>query len=274
MGRHVILGKGKLGIGLMEALQRQGHEAILFSRSIGWIYPSEGAIRHIDDQQADVVWCAIGAGSVEKCLTDYDQALSLHVGLPVALLTKLKPKTHVILFSTDYVADEEFPNHPGRNTLMPRSLYAMSKLTMEQHFHMIARKSSTCIRIGNLYSSRIMPGDCFPGKVLEHNKGRTQINLPSNMVTPTPVEWLADYLVRKLPYLINFGPKILHAAPSGTVSLCDWATHFVPHGTTIYNVGPDERRPMVSELGCTIEPTPHWVELWNVYGTGFTGTPR
>lgn len=269
MAVHVVIGKGKLGVALTETLMRKNQEVRMFSQSTGYFYPNPTGIKPILDASPDYVWCCVGAGSVEECRNNYERALLLHVALPAKLLRNCAPKTKVILFSTDYVADENESWNPKSYSVRFKSEYALSKFTMENQFYWENRKNSACIRIGNLYSVRYFPEKCFPMKAIINAQGKNVLYFPENEVTPTPVEWLAEYLVENLNELTAFGPVVHHVAPDHSVSILNWAKHFIPEKIQILSSGLDPYRPARCALGCSLGKVPTWQDLWAYHGQEF-----
>lgn len=270
MALHVVIGKGKLGVALTESLTRKGEEVRMFSQSTGFSYPNPVGIKPVLELNPDYVWCCVGAGSVNECAQNYNRAMLLHVCLPTDLLRLCVPKTKVVLFSTDYVADEMEPWNPKAFNPNLKSLYALSKFTMEQHFNWMARKNATCVRVGNLYSSRYFPEKSFPMKAIQNSAGKVAVHFPENEVTPTPVEWLAQYLCDHLKELFAFGPMIHHVAPDHSISVLNWARSFIPQKIELLSSGIDPNRPHYSALGCSLGKVPTWSDLWVQYGRDFT----
>lgn len=274
MSRHVVIGKGKLGVSLCDELLRRNEQVSLLSRSTGFFWPNPAGVDPVINHEPDYVWCAVGAGSVSECEEDYESALSLHVSLPTELLRKCHKDTKIILFSTDYVANEGHPSDPNKSSQSPRSMYAISKLTMEHHFLGIGRENSACIRIGNLYSWEYFPELSFPGKLINNHPKPCYVSLPTNRVTPTPCHWLAGYLVENLKKIFSFKTRIHHVAPSGFTYVHDWGKEILGSKWDVKGGDVDQSRPVVSELGCSLGETPHWKELWETYGAGFTEFTR
>lgn len=268
MPTHVIIGNGKLGKQLKADLERFGEKVHMLTRSNGFFWPNPAGVNPVINLNPDVVWCCVGAGSVPDCEKNYQNALSLHVGLPVELMKCLPVDCGLILCSTDYVASETENSIPNEICSVPRSLYAMSKFTMEQHFSAMSRKNTVCVRFGNLYTVK-SPEQSFPGKVILGCKQTRIASVHENLVTPTPVEWLSSYMIKHILEMFAFTPKKIHIAPLGSVSLLDWAKTFLPEDIKIIGKGIDVKRPPHSEIGCSLGPAPNWKDLWSFYGVNF-----
>lgn len=268
MPRHLIIGNGKLGKQLHLDLARAGEEVYILTRSNGFFWPNPAGILPVLGIKPDVVWCTVGAGSVDQCEKDYTNALNLHVGLPVALMRGLPHDCGLVLCSTDYVASEPLNQIPNEIVNCPRSLYAMSKFTMEQHFGLISRKNTVCVRFGNLYTIKA-PEQSFPGKVIMAAKKTKIASVFENEVTPTPVEWLSMVMIKNIISMFAFTPKKVHIAPAGCVRLDEWAKLFLPESVRVIGKGFDMSRPLKSEIGCSVFPVANWKDLWAYYGANF-----
>jgi dTDP-4-dehydrorhamnose reductase len=268
MPTHIIIGNGKLGQSLARQLKSVGESVHILSQSNGYFWPNPVGIKPILDKSPDVVWCTVGAGSVVECAQNYNKALDIHVGLPVALMTQLPDTCGLVLCSTNYVASPDDNTNPNAIEMKPPSLYAMSKWTMEQHFCLLSRRNTVCVRFGDLYSIT-HPHQSFPGKAIMESKRSKIASISENLCTPTPVEWLAKYMIEHLIEMMTFTPKRVHIAPQGSVSFLEWSKLFLTTKTTIIGRGIDPMRPANSMIGCSLGSTPNWRDLWNVYGSQF-----
>lgn len=269
MARHTIIGKGKLGTVLAQKLRAQGHSVTVMSKSTGFDWPLGVGMLMVLESQPDFVWCAVSSGSVQECDSNYTAALNLNVGLPIALCKSMPKGCRLIFFSTDYVANEISPSDRGLFQPSPKSFYAMSKFTMEQHLYWYMRQNSVCIRIGNLYSAAVMPEKSLPGKLVSRFPTPCKIGLPENYITPTPVEWLVDHLIQHHVELTSFQFTTHHIAPEGNIRICQLGQILFPKPWEIVPNGIDPRRPEESRLGCSIGKAPHWFDLWKEYGQSF-----
>lgn len=272
--KHLILGAGNLGHDLLDTLRRGHQEAWLFAPDLDgstgmfqgfFSYPNSIDCLPTDEDDDSVIWCCVGAGSVDGAKEDFNRYIDLHVGLPSLLIQNAPPKTHLIFFSTDYVASEMLSSDPDRATIAPKSLYAYSKLWMEQLIIASARPRTVAIRVGTLYGNH-RPERTFPGKLKATAHDLTPLEIPINRVTPTPTWWLAEILAERWQDLFAQDRlPIHHLAPTGNVSTMSWARMFMPDKFKIKPAGTDPERPGVSYLGCTIPGycAPTWDYFWN-----------
>lgn len=258
MARHVVLGRGNLGTDLDLALRKAGHE--VFTPSVGsYRYPGQLPVGHLMD--ADFVWCAIGAGSVEAAKEDFRPFLDLHVRLPMELAQHLPEKARLILFSTDYCSEPGF---------MDRSLYSLSKRMMEHSMILSKRENVRVYRIGSLYGSH-RPDRTLPGKLARRLEiDHRVIELPVNRCRPTSTQWLAEKLVAHQEE--HMGHLITTAAPMGVTTVLDWAKEMFPdRANQFQSRGIDESRPVILESGSLFgRVTPDgedWRSVWRRYKT-------
>lgn len=240
MARHLVIGGGGLGLALHEAL---GDEAALLTRSTGFDV-------HLSNvPHADVIWYTVGYGSIKEAKDDEKEARKVFVETPLNLLNKSDAK--LICFSSDYAANEDDPSNPRQSAFPPRSVYASLRIEAEEKL----KDRASVIRIGSLYGSCTKPS--FVTRALERRPNR----LPSNLVTPTPVDWLARSLIEAQKSGALAG-GVFHAAPEGNVSVKDWGMLL---GLDLEDdMWFDEERPRVSSLGNTIGVSKrHWKELWD-----------
>ena len=250
--RHAILGNGNLGNSLAIKLLKNEHTVKVFSTSNGLKYPN--SLVPLYDFIPDHVWVTIGAGSVEQAIANYLPFIDLHIRLPIELAQTLNSHITLHTFSTDYVIDNPV-----------KSLYALSKLTMEQTLTLINRPKTYIYRVGSLYGT-YKPHKSFPYKLKKAWIEKAgDIKLPLNKVTPTPTDWLADILIENLEkHEATNNPlhRIYNVAPLGCCSIKEW-------GELILNkkVEPkdfDTSRPENSNIGCNlpIHTDLSWLDLW------------
>lgn len=256
--KHVVLGLGNLGFDLMRTIHQAGDDGECLSRNsrfpLRFNYPEDG-IDVIAEHRPDVVWCTVGAGSVAQAKENFWPFIQSHVELPLKLISHLPKSTRIVLFSTDYVADEKNPKEHAC-TGKPRSLYAFSKLWMEQMVVALDPVNVRIVRVGSLYGS-FKPQACFPGKVLANRPTA----LPTNFVTPTGTFWLSEFLLNNLDALFLRKYIVQHVAPKGNIRMCDWGREIL--GSEIEEKDLDIERPAISELGCSINvDVPHWRSVW------------
>ena len=246
--KHVVIGNGNLGSAIATELLERGQEVKIFSTSNGWRYPA--SLQPIYDQIPNHVWLTVGAGSVEQAKTNYLPFIDLHIKLPVELAQNLNSRSSLHIFSTDYVID-----HRGK------SLYALSKKTMEEAIILINRQNTYIYRIGSLYGTH-KPSKCFPYK-LKKNSLKNEPTLPKNLITPTPTDWLAELLINNLEVLPT-QTSIFHAAPQGNVSVKVWGEMILKKEIMPIDYDIDPSRPTHSCLGCDlpVKELSSWLVLW------------
>lgn len=242
---NLIIGKGQLGMALYKALAKRGKMVHLCPGR----YPDEKFISEIKGLRDATVWNCVGAGSVEAAKQDFDRALSLHVGLPQMLMLNLDKSCQLVNFSSDYALDPTL------------SEYALTKHTMESLHQVYHQDRSACLRITSLYGS-YRPLSCFPGKLLQNFPSPTTVFLPTNHVTPTPVDWLADRLVMDLQAYIS--PDVHEVVPEGSVSLLNWGRMILGEHYEIL-ARPDNHRPVNALLQDYLAIEDTWEDLWTTY---------
>lgn len=274
---HIIIGAGNLGLDLQVEIMRQLPDARVnvLSHSSGFDVTDEDAfLLYLKDCKADYIWYCVGAGSVEDADKHPDNSKKVYINAPRNLLKYASRKTHLIFFSTDYAANEEFPDDPRLQAMQVPglSMYAHMKIFMESSIQAFDRPRTTVVRVGSLYGTH-KPKATFPGKILNAfaaQKG-LRVRLPQNLVTPTPTLWAASQLVANMDLMFNDeGSTRHHLAPRGNVSVFDWGV-FVLTGIRessafVREQFYDEKRPRFSGLGSDFLPTNwHWHELYKTY---------
>lgn len=248
-----------MGLDLVQALSEKGHHAKLLTKSAGFDWRDD--ISMLLD--ADFVWIAAGFGSVEAALRDPSGAFDCHVAMPVKIAMGLPETTRIVCFSSDYAADESTPWSPGALNRTPRSLYAVTKISMELALKSLKRPNTFAVRVCSLYGEHY-PERTFPGRLLKRFPTPADIEVPMNRTTPTPTKWVADVLARHLQDLTG-DFRVHHVAPGGTASIVQWAKKILGNGYKIESKGLDQSRPLCSNLRCTFENVPDWEELWNLH---------
>jgi len=245
-------------------LLKKGEDVTTLSRVKGFRYPT--SVDGIVTEPWDHVWVTIGAGSVDEAIKDYTAFSDLHVRLVMELAQKLPSQIKLHVFSSDYVANESEPGDPKIAVEAPLSLYAYSKLHMEQLLLKQNRPNTYIYRVGSLYGIR-KPKNCFPYKLLKNNPDPCSLTIPLNKVTPTSTRWLATILLENYKHLPAKKTVVYHVAPKGNTHLHEWAQLILGKGYDVVPGGEDPNRPRVSELGCTL-PDPYrfeetWKTLWD-----------
>ncbi len=259
---NVIIGKGNLGVDLKKELNSHGKEVVLLSASDGFKWPDD--LKKLREMKPTCIWVTAGAGSVDQCATmvGFGEALDTHVYLPMSLALAM-PDVKIVAFSSDYAADEADMHATGRSNPRPKSLYAASKVWMEQGFVFLARPNTCVVRVGSLYGDAF-PERCLPGKLKKNYPNPQEVKLPQNLICPTPTWWAAHMLVRNQHKLFSEQGFLLHhLAPVGNCTVIQWARKILGPGYTFVPTGFDKNRPSFSQLGCSLsKPGATWEMLW------------
>lgn len=254
MGKHIVLGAGNLGLDLEQQARAEGHSVQVFSASNGWRYPDKLPRARL--AEADVVWCTVGAGSVEAAAKDFREFADLHIRLPMELAQFLPRSTRLVCFSTEYLECDQ----------ARRSLYAQSKLAMEHLLLGSGRENLRIYRVGSLYGSHKISAT-FPGKLAAKiAKGETLISLPKNACHPTPTAWLAALLMQHIerpPFA-----KVIRAYSGGAATMLEWAELAFGPPAGFFQREPDPDRPLSLPAGTALGrvEVPSWRELWVMHG--------
>ena len=237
--KHLIIGNGNLALDLKLCLPGASQA----SRSLG--HSLSKILKMAED--ADVVWYTIGHGSVSEANAAPDMAVELHCGYPLKLA---KISNRLMYFSTDYVKSTP-------KTVNPKSMYALSKWMFEQAICRLSIDNVTVFRVGSLYGTH-KPEKTFMHRVVTYNKKNPGvIELPSNVVTPTPTSWIAQEVVKNL----DCAGEVYEIAPSGGVEVWEWAKTFWPEREFVAG-NRDRNRPEVPTLVHSFGSAPDWSTLW------------
>lgn len=259
---HVIIGKGNLGVDLKIALEAIGYKAVILTKSEGFLWP--GGYSQIMNHNPDHVWITAGFGSVQECSNNFSGALATHTAMPLELARDLPTYVKLGIFSTDYVANEKYPDSEIAFIDNAKTFYAMSKLWMERGIANSNRPLTSIFRVCSLYGQHF-PEKTFPGKLLAKYPNPCELNLPENEVVPTPTWWIAKKLALNLEVLfLKKGRNILHVAPSGSTTTMEWGRRILGEDYTIKSSGLDPLRPIRSRLGSSIGQPPDWSALWDL----------
>lgn len=258
---HVIIGRGNLGTDLKVALTEAGHSAIIFSRSTGfnWI-KDQGTILKLNPTH---IWVTAGHGSVVECSQDFQGALATHVALPMDVARMTYKDIKIAAFSSDYVVDPDRPSDPYAFDMNPKTLYAQTKLWMEEGLGGLRRPNLTVFRVGSLYGN-YFPKKTFPGKLRLNFPKPCELSLPDNVVCPTPTWWVAQTIVENLRTAFDSHFRVHHVAPAGGCTTLEWGQLILGPNYKIGSKGIDLLRPARSALECTLENVPPdtWLDLW------------
>ncbi len=267
MAKHIIIGKGNLGLDLQSALDKAGHDARLFTRSgngaNGWEWPECAPMFLSEHKDTECVWVAAGGASVSHCedVWSLPEATESLFELPVGLALELPARIRLVLFSTDYAIEEVDPA-PARHTQAPRSIYAVIKIAMEQAIWSTRRPQTTIVRVGSLYGSHF-PERTFPGKLAINNPHPGEVQVPRNFITPTPTWWIAEKMVASYEQLFGPFPRTEHLAPRKGCTLMEWAQAVLGPGYKVKSGPYDERRPRFSQIGMSFSSDSRtWLDLW------------
>lgn len=260
MSMHVIIGKGNVGLDLFHQIVKSGDKARILTRSDGFEWPE--SIPTLLSLQPDYVWVCAGAGSIGEAKRDFGNTIQTHVTMPIEICQKVPDQVKVILFSSDYAADEEQPDQPHLINEKPKSLYALSKVTMEKAFKILNRPNACVVRIGTVYGSHFVDRT-FPGKLRHRFPVPCTVELPMNVVVPTPSFWIAEVLLKNLHKLFEKPGQIHHVAPKGKVTVHSWGKMILGDEYVIESRGWDQDRPLCSNLQCSLDhQAPEWRDLW------------
>lgn len=256
---HVIVGKGNLGSDLFLEAKKLGHKAFILSRSAGFGWPE--SLKTILELQPTHVWVTAGAGSIDFVKSHFDEAVKTHVTMPIEILQQLPPQVNICLFSTDYAADESDPSNPDKITKNPKSLYALTKIWMEEAVKLLNRPNTSVVRVGSLYGAHY-PDKTLPGRLRSRFPEPCEVHLPQNWIGPTPTTWIAQVLMRNTHKMFINSPTIHHCGPSSGCSVMSFGSKILGEGYTFKSRGFDAERPGYSTLNCSLEKAPTWEELW------------
>lgn len=259
---HAVIGKGNLGLDLQSALKDRGIDSDLYTKD-NFEWPE--STPHFRQKKYDCVWIAAGRGSVHdsKDAWGLQRQLETLTFLPVSMALELPKSSKLVVFSSDYAADEADMMALGRSNPRPKSLYACTKVWMEQGLTFLKRPGTSIVRVGSLYGHHY-PERTFPGKLKKNFPKPCDVFLPQNMVTPTPTWWIAQMLVDNFARIFSDqGTTTHHLAPVGNCTIVQWGRLILGEGYNVMTKGFDQERPSFSKLGCSIaKPNVTWLELW------------
>jgi dTDP-4-dehydrorhamnose reductase len=266
--KHLIIGNGNLGIDLLQKLSKNNEQVDMVSRSTGFEYPTNKITEPMLEKY-DVIWNAVGAGSINEVKENPQRGIDLHVNLVQALAERKSKHTVLINFSTDYVACEDNPTFNTSVVETPRSLYAETKKIMESRvksFPEFEIEKVYAVRIGSLYGKH-KPD--FRNRLLASylSKGQDTIMLPQNSVSPTPTKWLAEKLVDRFSDLLDCKYPIQHLSPLGTTTVAGWGRLILGDKATVLAGDLFDNRPHHAYLDTSyFHNTDSIYDLWEQYG--------
>lgn len=277
--KHLILGAGNLGKDLfIELGTKPEFERKLLSASDGYDFSDLQVVQEtLEEERPDVVWYCVGGGSVAEAKSKDNEvsrrSFLLNCQVPIFLREALPAEKKLVLFSSDYAADERRPSSNRNLSHYLRSQYAAQKSVMEREILRSKQPRTTIVRVGSLYGTH-KPDKTFPGKIIKNfGFNQERIVLPSNVVTPTPTRWLAAVLVRGFDDLcIEDTATLEHVAPEGGITVKDWAKFVLEdlRGDEAFDRTEaylDPERPLISNLRNSLPGSVpvHWFELWRTY---------
>lgn len=260
MATHVVIGKGNLGMDLKLALTKAGHKVHVLTASEGFEWPESRP--HLLSFNPEYIWIAAGAGSVGEVKADMTPAVKTHVIMPVEMVNSLPEGIKVGIFSTDYAADENDPDNTQKTNPRARSLYALTKIWMEEAVKMIRRPNTTVFRVCSLYGHHF-PERGFPGKLKSRHPDPCELLLPQNWCVPTPTWWVAETIEAYIGKCFDPTRTLVHhVAPSHGCTVIQWGQKILGEGYKVGSRGFDLERPPHSKLGCSLFRPPTWEDLW------------
>lgn len=271
--KHLIIGKGNLGLDLKAELEATGAWVEMITASEGFEWPESRPL--IDKMMPDCVWITAGFGSVGEAenICEMDKVLNTHFELPLGLALWLPKQTKLAIFSSDYVASESEPKSAAKHTQRPLSIYSSIKIAMELAIQATKRPLTTVFRVGSLYGGHF-PERGLPGKLRNSFPEPCELELPNNWVCPTPTWWIAKHLVDgylKPNSMFNSrAPMRHHIAPIGGLTVHQWGKLILGDKYTVHCRGGDPKRPSFSGLGLSFgsdEST--WEQLWKEHNRMF-----
>lgn len=242
------------------------NNAAMYSASNGYIFPT--AVGKIEWEKYDVIYCALGCGSVSEAKENPLQAVASLVSTPLACLLKSQEKTAIVAFSSDYCASENSPSVPTLKASPPLSLYAKYKLWLEDAFEFQNRPKSAVIRVGSLYGTH-KPKMNLAEKLRANFRYPCEVTLPKNKIGPTPTKWVAEEVIEmtKQGLFHSCAGKVFHCGPSTNTTVAEFGEWALGRKYTV-KTGPfDPERPKKSLLTNTLrlEGQADWWEMWEKY---------
>lgn len=249
--KHIIVGNGNLGteIGISLSNQRGlSDDDITYINSRSGFDPDRD-IPILGRQNVECVWIAAGGMSIEGVKMDFAKGYQTFVDMPSKWIKLLPHHIKLVLFTSDYAYEPTL------------SKYAELKATMDSLVHEYNRPNTCLVQVSSLYG-RIYPERCFPGRIILAAMNQPEITLPINKVTPTPCDFVAENLVKRLPNIFDSKQTMrLNMAPKGSISTFGWGQLVLQDHRKISARGYDPERPQSSHLDNYACPYT-WVQLW------------
>lgn len=265
---HLVTGSGNLAEALKQGLTDRGFAvaAVPFEMVDGWKSDDFPELKDVG-----VVWHCTG-GRHREAREDRSRSFRHNFDLPSVFMDRAPPETRLVFFSTLECAHREYPTRPHMRNADPQSEFVRQKLALEGLVVSRNRPFSAYVRLGALYGE-YRPMQCFPGRLLSEDwKESAALSLPMNEVVPTPVDWVAQSLIRTMDRnLWNASTYTCHhLAPLGSVSAFDWAKIVFGQarhsGSFFEKVTWDHTRPRIQLGGSSLDVIDeHWSSLWSLY---------
>lgn len=246
---HVVLGKGNLGLALVNFFKWEVVEnSYIFSRTIT-DSPIQFANMEVERGNKVFVWNTEGYGSVPECQKNPREAFEVHVMRNLDLMSGLHKDVTLINFSTNYAG------------AVPTSEYSASKSCLESLTINHPREKVITVRVANLYS-KYFPMKSFQGKILL-NKDKVTA-LPWNVMIPTDCDWLASRLydtIIRCPIFPSsrWYKRVIEIAPSGSTSANKFGELLL--GREIEE-NHDDNRPSYPFINNLWDDEDDWLTVW------------
>lgn len=248
---HVVLGKGNLGMDLLNQLTAEKREAYMASRSTGWElinFVEEINKLHAEKNTDFTIWNCIGGGSVEWADKHKAEAHHSLYEIPTYLADNLADKIRLVHFSSDYALEPEL------------SYYAYLKAHAEQAMVDTDKPNTIIMRVTSLYGEHF-PDRSLPIKLMVNAKKQGRLTLPTNEICPTPTDWLAWLTPEFVDQGIDDSTQIVEVKPEGSCEVYEFGKKVI--GPSLVKRGSlDLKRPPEMNLH-EIPTTTSWEDLWN-----------
>lgn len=238
--KSLVIGMGNLGFDIAQVFKAECIDAPLqhlrlnpdfqFWRNIG---------EKIKNDAPDVVFYAMGAGSIAEAEEDPMVSQFILQTVPNYLAQKKQDKTKFIAFSSDYAYAPHLSN------------YAMIKWHLELSMTRL-RNDSFAIRVCNLYGQHKLTRT-LPWRLLQAGANGRELKLPDNYIRPTPTDWVAE----QLKIHLDEGIIPTEIYPSGSISVYSFAKEL---GLNVVKGIHDDQRPEITYPLPTTRVS--WLELW------------
>lgn len=223
----LILGDSNLARDLYQTFHPISHWCGFVSRS------HQNYDARFKQTQPDLIFNTIGG----NLLTPKQELWEININ-ENRILRQTYPKAKIVAFSSNAALE------PSRTN------FARIKFELEREGESLGIH---VIRVCNLYGvHRVLR--CFPWKLLRNDKDSPIYSLPVNNIIPTPTDWLAKEIHKRLDSL----PKSI--APQGMTTTFMWGREILPH-----KIEPGDIDPLRPGFPILTDPESKetWQELWN-----------